>query len=62
MRKQEVIELLQEKMDEVFAELQQREGINHGDIDMDDAFALDALTEQTASLILKAIDSQKRSA
>lgn len=59
MKKQEVIALLEQKLDEVFADLQEKEGITAGDIDMEDAFALDEITAKTADLIIKIIDTQK---
>lgn len=60
MKKQEIMILLDGKINEVFAELQAREGITEGDIDPMDAVALDDLTEKTAELILNVVNYQKR--
>lgn len=60
MKKQEITALLDLKINEVFAELQAREGITEGDIDPMDVVALDDLTEKTAELILNVINYQKR--
>lgn len=59
MEKYEIMALLNAKIDEVFAEVQKREGIKDGDIDYGDALALDKLTEQGAELIHKVIQYQK---
>lgn len=59
MDKNKVIALLDEKLHEVFATLQEQEGITEGDIDPMDSVELDRLTEQAAELIIKVIGYQK---
>lgn len=59
MRKHEVKALLDVKLDEVFAVLQQQEGITEGDVDPAEAMALDEITERAAELILTIIKQQK---
>lgn len=59
MRKHEVKALLGGKLDEVFAVLQQQEGITEGDVDPAEAMALDEITERAADLILAIIKQQK---
>lgn len=60
MEKHEIMTLIDEKLNEVFKELQDREGITEGDIDPMDALELDRLTEQAAELVHKVIAYQKR--
>lgn len=60
MKKHEIVALLSEKIDEVFAEIQKQEGIIEGDIDFEDVIALDQIAGQAAERILKVIEYQKR--
>ena len=59
MTKREVMEMIDEKLNEVFAEIQKREGITDGDVEPMDVVAFDELTAQAADLILKITKSQK---
>lgn len=59
MDKNKVIALLDGKLHEVFAALQDQEGITEGDIDPMDSVELDRLTDQTAELIIKVVGYQK---
>lgn len=59
MKKHEVVALIDEKMNEVFAALQQQEGITEGDIDPMDAVELDELSGKMADLVLRVIQYQK---
>lgn len=59
MNKKEITALLDAKINEVFAEIQQKEGITEGDADPMDVAELDELTEKMASLILKITKYQK---
>ena len=59
MKKHEVVALIDEKMNEVFAVLQQQDGITEGDIDPMDAVELDELSGKMADLILRVIQYQK---
>ena len=59
MMKHEVKALLNMKLDEVFAVLQQQEGITEGDVDPAEAMALDEITERAAELIQAIIKQQK---
>ena len=52
-------ELLTAKIDEVFAEIQKRENIEHGDVDPMDEIELNELTSKMSNLIAKIIESQK---
>jgi len=51
----ETKEVLEDKINETFAELQKRHGIKSGDIDFGDNFKLDELTEDLSKLIAKVI-------
>ena len=59
MEKHEIRALLDTKLNEVFKELQDREGITEGDIDPMDALELDRITEQAAELVHRVITYQK---
>ena len=59
MKKHEVVALIDGKLHEVFATLQQQEGITEGDIDPMDAVELDELTSKMADLVLRVIAYQK---
>lgn len=59
MKKHEVVALIDAKMNEVFAALQQQEGITEGDIDPMDAVELDELSGKMADLVLRVIQYQK---
>jgi len=52
--------LIDAKLNEVFKEVQDREGITEGDVDVMDSLELDRLTEQAAELVHKVIAYQKR--
>jgi len=51
----ETKEVLEDKINETFAELQRRHGIKSGDIDFSDNFRLDEITEDLSRLIAKVI-------
>lgn len=58
--KKEILNLLDKKVNEIFVEIQDREGITSGDIEPFDAVELDELEEHMASLIAKVISYEKR--
>ncbi len=58
--KKEILNLLEKKVNEIFVEIQDREGITSGDIEPFDAVELDELEEHMASLIAKVISYEKR--
>lgn len=60
MEKHEIMALIDAKLNEVFKEVQDREGITEGDVDVMDSLELDRLTEQAAELVHKVIAYQKR--
>lgn len=59
MRKREIAALLEEKVNEVFALVQEQEGVKDGDIDPANAQALEELMEKTAALIQNVVMCQK---
>jgi len=60
LEKHEIMALIDAKLNEVFKEVQDREGITEGDVDVMDSLELDRLTEQAAELVHKVIAYQKR--
>lgn len=59
MEKHKIMALLDQKVNEVFAEVQEQEGIKDGDIDVMDALALDRLVEQATELIHNVVIYQR---
>lgn len=59
MSKKEITALLDEKINEVFAAIQQAEGITEGDIEPMDSIELDELTGKLADLIERVKKYQK---
>ena len=60
MEKHEIMALIDTKLNEVFKEVQEHEGITEGDVDVMDALELDKLTEQAAELVHRVIAYQRR--
>jgi len=56
---QEIYKLVEEKIDEIFLTLQNKEGITSGDITPGQAFELDDLQEKLAKLIDEVIQLEK---
>lgn len=59
MEKHKIMALIDQKVNEVFAEVQEQEGIKDGDIDVMDALALDRLVEQATELIHNVVGYQR---
>lgn len=59
MDKNQVSNMLFDKINEVFAEIQKQENIKHGDVDPMDEVMLNELTNKLADQIIKITDSQK---
>ena len=59
MNKKEIAALLDVKINEVFAAIQQAEGITEGDIEPMDSIELDELTDKLATLIERVKNYQK---
>lgn len=55
----EVNDLLDEKINEVFYEMQKKFGIESGDISPMDAFELDEITKKLTKHIVKVLETQK---
>lgn len=52
-------QLIHDKINEIFLEMQEKEGITNGDIEPLDALFLDELEEQLAQVINHILDYQK---